>query len=43
MKPCVLCGNPKQESESEELYCLRCEKVVADAVMEAFHELAVRG
>ena len=36
MKPCVLCGNPKQESE--EPYCLRCEEMVADAMMDACHE-----
>ena len=43
MKPCVLWGNPKHESESEEPYCLWCGKVVADAVMDAFHEFAERG
>lgn len=38
MERCKLCGKPREIFDLERPYCLRCEKVCFDVVLEGYHE-----
>lgn len=40
MEKCRLCGEAKEESDFAGPYCLRCEKINTDAMMDEYHNLS---